>query len=1026
MKFLNKLLPIVLLAVSMATNVIAQKQIDTGNKQMQPAKPVITNLDLKPDKNREFSAGVDVEQCDSIFTTEPTIGQDEIIEWSFSSGQETDIAQIIDIHDPYTKVIVKPRQEIKLTLTSLTTGITDEVKFNNTQPEAYTLGGDVVTYLSNPSQSFPLISIHAHLSLPDEEKGYWSFYDGVPLDLGFDLDDYENPILPAFVPDYGVSTLVWTVKLKSEPTCFNTDTIRIISGYGIESVTSDDEMDWNDPNSWNSGIVPNTTDSVTITNVKMNISGNVENIDKLVIREGATLNLGNDKGNGELSVRGLYIEQTAVKENGKDNPINITVSGNSTLNVGRGYFEESRPIKHSGIFLGSGNKFIVQSDLGKAKDGKAAARVNISDGSGLYIEQTAVKGITEFKVGEGGGLYIEQEAVKSKTINKKNPGIVIRGGKLIIEGNANNKGEVIIGGSKGIYIEQTAVKNNDLTGVFVNGGKLHIAQYPTKGIYTKNGIAMNGGGLYIEQEAVKGVTSVHTPYIHCVNGKIRVKGKLSLRGLYIEQEAVKNNGKDTSLIVYESGTLQLDTNYNQSPPYMELNSGAIVSFDQNSTINLNNGMETAYIGITKGASFIDKSKDAPPIFGHYKHPLSDNVYFLGTPFEVINTTTFPLTSNYLSPIVNIWQEANSSWKQVFDFDIAGMQGFAIKYPIANQLFKMSGNLNKGAMSVELINSEETQNSGWNMLSNPYASFIDAEQFEFNSSVNPFIYSYDPINKVVKVYGNNKVSLNGGSRYISPCEAFFVYAGETSDFSITPEMQTHFAEENKKEKVEGKVLKLKVFNDYLSDELAIWLNENASEGFDYEFDAIKNPNFIQQEEALRIYSKFDDNRPYAINALNPNDLPLKVPFFVNTTNNANYTLEMIENTLPSAEFSITLIDSLNNIRQDLISEPSFNFSQNANEEEERFFIEIKAKNTLAEDKPIENVLIYSVADKLYLNSISSEKFQVTIFDISGKILLNKNLTGKGIHTINTNLSSGIYIVQLIAPTGVKQKKIYFEK
>jgi len=185
--------------------------------------------------------------------------------------------------------------------------------------------------------------------------------------------------------------------------------------------------------------------------------------------------------------------------------------------------------------------------------------------------------------------------------------------------------------------------------------------------------------------------------------------------------------------------------------------------------------------------------------------------------------------------------------------------------------------------IQYTNTGDITSDGWNLVSNPYPGTIDWNSFT-RDSVDNAIYVYNTCSQSYMSYVNG-VSTNGGSRYISSFQGFYIKARASSPIlscdrsSVVNNTTTLFKTTNNFES--NNVLKIKL-ND---DEIVIRENDDADSTFNSEYDAYK---FMDNAQ---IYSKnYNDTNIYSINTINSSTK--KIPIYIKgkgTGNGLNDTL-----------------------------------------------------------------------------------------------------------------------------------------
>ena len=167
-------------------------------------------------------------------------------------------------------------------------------------------------------------------------------------------------------------------------------------------------------------------------------------------------------------------------------------------------------------------------------------------------------------------------------------------------------------------------------------------------------------------------------------------------------------------------------------------------------------------------------------------------------------------------------------------------------------------------------------SGWNLVGNPYQATIDWNDATWASSrgtasVAPTLYNYKPLlTSVASNYAtyNNGVAVNGGSRYISPGQSFFVYVTGAGNITFKEAYKATSQAGGAFYKTNDPIPVLYAkFNDVNSsplyeDETAIAFRSSVTRGFDADFDA-KLISFTTGN--IRNYNTASSTK-YAINSI----------------------------------------------------------------------------------------------------------------------------------------------------------------
>ena len=164
---------------------------------------------------------------------------------------------------------------------------------------------------------------------------------------------------------------------------------------------------------------------------------------------------------------------------------------------------------------------------------------------------------------------------------------------------------------------------------------------------------------------------------------------------------------------------------------------------------------------------------------------------------------------------------------------------------------------------------------------------------------------------------------------------------------------------------------------------------------------------------------------AINTMAISENAVTVPLNFEASMSGQYTINVETLDFP-ASVTVQLRDNLNGGQlMDLRANPNVTFDANSGDSPSRF--DILIGEGMSENKDVENdnyIEIYSNNKNIYINSMSDE-LNVSIFDISGKMLAQKQISTNGIITISVNYPAGIYFVKAVSSEGTYTEKVYIK-
>jgi len=255
--------------------------------------------------------------------------------------------------------------------------------------------------------------------------------------------------------------------------------------------------DWNDGSTWAGGVVPSSTDDVTIKNgdvVTIKDSRTIDSTGSLIIEGGAELkidgltsgvltNFGDITNNGLLTING----GTGLPLGELTNRVGGSLTNNATIEINGGTGFGSGKLVTNGVFT---NNDLVTVN-GASSPGSGNIQVANSQGSFTNF------GTMNFNGGTGdssGGFQIQRfsnitnECTGTITMNGNT---TLRSGRMVLFGSLTNSGTIFLNGNQGVASGQIGLLVN---GILTN----HNTIIENPGAGEISGIIDIGGGTLIE------------------------------------------------------------------------------------------------------------------------------------------------------------------------------------------------------------------------------------------------------------------------------------------------------------------------------------------------------------------------------------------------------------------------------------------------------------------------------------------------------------------------------------------------
>jgi hypothetical protein len=256
-------------------------------------------------------------------------------------------------------------------------------------------------------------------------------------------------------------------------------------------------------------------------------------------------------------------------------------------------------------------------------------------------------------------------------------------------------------------------------------------------------------------------------------------------------------------------------------------------------------------------------------------------------------------------------------------------------------FDLHGPINSGLINYGVTYTSTAggpSNDGWNLIGNPYPSTIDWNSGAgwTKTNVGGTIYMTDNGSNPSKVATwNGSVGTNGGSRYISSSQAFFIQTTGASPVLTSTESvktagtQTTFI----RAASPSNILRITLSQGNVQDETVIHFRDSTTTNFDFKFDAVKLKNLKNDNSAtpfLNLSSIATDNSKLAINSLpfTTSQCSTIIPLDVSDVPVGTYSLNFSSMTTFDSFLAMQLKDNFTSSVVDIKQQPNYSFQVTA--------------------------------------------------------------------------------------------------
>jgi hypothetical protein len=385
-------------------------------------------------------------------------------------------------------------------------------------------------------------------------------------------------------------------------------------------------------------------------------------------------------------------------------------------------------------------------------------------------------------------------------------------------------------------------------------------------------------------------------------------------------------------------------------------------------------------------------------------------HFLSSP--VASNTFGQVFSNSLVVWAKEWNPTTNNWvyktgNQPF---VVG-KGYSVGTSTPPVTANFTGTLNSTPVTTPLVFNSGV-NPTWNLLGNPFQSPIDWDNLSFAGSVGGAVAVYTG---TTYIYWNGTAGgLSGG---IIPAQNGFFVTTTANGSSVTIPLsaRVHNAAPFLKDGTTN-LLALQASGNGSDDETFVHFNDNATNGYDSEFDAKKLWGLV---EIPQIYSITGSDE------LAINELPLEgnevvnVGFKCNTTGQYSINakgIETFDNATP-----IILEDVKLNTTQDLRKNPVYGFDYNAGDDANRFKLHFKSTTGII-DATNSGISVYSFAHDVVVNNSTTLAGEIWVYDMAGRVLAHESLNSLTKTTIPLQVSAGAYLVKVVTAKATVNQKV----
>ncbi|WP_299100044.1 zinc-dependent metalloprotease [uncultured Winogradskyella sp.] len=329
---------------------------------------------------------------------------------------------------------------------------------------------------------------------------------------------------------------------------------------------------------------------------------------------------------------------------------------------------------------------------------------------------------------------------------------------------------------------------------------------------------------------------------------------------------------------------------------------------------------------------------------------------------------------------------------------------------------------------------------WNLIGNPYPSYIDFEDFFTENSTElatgtafQAVYGYDgDANDGWTVWNLATIANTTVTELIAPGQGFYVKSksgGGLIDFTTSMRRvgtsDDFIAGRSSNSNVA--FCKLNLTSDFKTVSTEIYFIEGTTRGLDSGYDAGSYRGSAGQFSIFSNLVEDNEGLDLAIQSLPYNDLNNTiVPIGINSTANEQITISIDSFSNIPTDVNIYFNDTLENTSVLLnTGEYSFTPSQDLFGTG-RFYIQYATQSLSVNYNELNNLTIFTEqsTNSIVIDGLLNSGSIAQLYDIQGRFVLNKQLNSSNVsNRINvSSLSTGIYILKISDQNNFKTKKV----
>jgi hypothetical protein len=201
------------------------------------------------------------------------------------------------------------------------------------------------------------------------------------------------------------------------------------------------------------------------------------------------------------------------------------------------------------------------------------------------------------------------------------------------------------------------------------------------------------------------------------------------------------------------------------------------------------------------------------------------------------------------------------------------------------------------------------------------------------------------------------------------------------------------------------IRLHLEGEQMTNDALVMFDENATTAIDNNYDAFA----LKASEINFIYTKSIENYDLAINALTSPEVNAVVPVYMDVVKSGNYTITASDLETFTYNLPIWLTDLKTGYSQNLLVNPVYSFSAQANENAGRFKLSFGSVGI--NDPSTSNIGIYAERKNVHVTTPDNFRGTIQVYDILGKLVAERQVSGAGENILSLNVAGATYLVKV---------------